>query len=64
MDATTPAPVIHFYDTRLHAIPCGVTGAGLRSTKYVRGVSCEACIGVAGRRDGADRPAEERSDPI
>lgn len=58
MDALTPAPLIHFYDTRLHSIPCGVKGAGHRSTKYVRGVSCPACIG---KTDG-EHPREERGE--
>jgi hypothetical protein len=58
MDAPTAEPLIHLYDTRLHAIRCGVKGAGLRSTKYVRGVSCEACIGAA-RRAPEDPPPDE-----
>jgi hypothetical protein len=58
MDAPTPAPLIHLYDTSLRAIRCGVKGQGLRSTKHVRGVSCEACIGAALRVSNDPAPDE------
>lgn len=44
------ASVVHFYDTRTHAILCGLHGANHRSTKHPRGVTCHACVGLLGHR--------------
>jgi hypothetical protein len=52
MDALTPTSVIHYFDTRTHAILCGVRGAEHRSTKHSRGVTCHSCVGML-----RDRPA-------
>jgi hypothetical protein len=35
---------IHFYDTRLHGIPCGAKGPDVRSTKHARSVTCRSCL--------------------
>ena len=37
------APV-HYYDVRLHGIPCGAKGPELRSTKHARAVTCSSCL--------------------
>lgn len=37
---------IHYYDTRRHRVPCGAAMAEEHSTKHVRSVTCEVCIGV------------------
>lgn len=55
MDALTPASPVHFYDTRLHRIACGLRGPDHRSTKHARDVTCDACIGVL--RERAAMPA-------
>jgi hypothetical protein len=34
---------VHFYDTRLHGIPCGAKGPEVRSTKHARAVTCRSC---------------------
>jgi hypothetical protein len=50
MDALTPAVLIHFYDTRSHAIACGAHGVDVRSTKHARQVTCDACVALLGER--------------
>ncbi len=62
MDALTPATLVHFYDTRLHQILCGVRGFDHKSTKHSRSVTCQACVALLGERTGltgagADAPA-------
>ena len=60
MDALTSSTPMHFYDTRLHEIACGVRGAQHRSTKHARFVTCAACIALAGKRSAeAARPASD-----
>ena len=46
MDALTPASPVHYFDTRLHRIVCGVRGPDHRSTKHSRDVTCDACLGL------------------
>lgn len=48
MDAQsqTPASLVHFYDTRTHAIPCGENGPDRRSTKHPRQVTCQSCVAL------------------
>ncbi len=50
MDALTPASPVHYFDTSLHRIACGVRGSDHRSTKHSRDVTCDACLGLL--RDG------------
>jgi hypothetical protein len=50
MDALTPASKVHFYDTRLHQILCGLRGFEHRSTKHSRDVTCDACVGLLRER--------------
>ena len=50
MDALTPASLVHYYDTRVHRILCGVRGPEHRSTKHSRSVTCHACVGLLGKR--------------
>jgi hypothetical protein len=50
MDELTPASPVHFYDTRSHQIACGLRGFDERSTKYLRLVTCHACVAVLGER--------------
>jgi hypothetical protein len=46
MDALTPASPVHYFDTTLHRILCGVRGSDHRSTKHSRFVTCDACLGL------------------
>lgn len=63
MDALTNVSLVHFYDTTLHRILCGVRGADQRSTKHSRSVTCHACVGLLASRArspalaAADAPA-------
>jgi hypothetical protein len=57
MDSLTPASLVHFYDTRLHQILCGVRGSEHRSTKHSRSVTCQSCVGLLGRRPSLIGPA-------
>jgi hypothetical protein len=57
MDGTAPSPQVHFYDTELHRILCGVRGFEGRSTKHARGVTCGRCIGLLGAREPAHADA-------
>lgn len=50
MNSLMPASLVHFYDTRVHRILCGVSGADHRSTKHSRSVTCHTCVGLLGRR--------------
>jgi hypothetical protein len=48
--------VIQWYDTGTHRLACGAAGQ-MNSTKYARGVTCTACLGVVlkvGHADQAD----------
>jgi hypothetical protein len=53
MNALPSAPLVHFYDTRLRVILCGLPGFEHRSTKHAHGVTCPACIGLLGKRPPA-----------
>jgi hypothetical protein len=57
MDAVTPAQRVHYFDTRLHRILCGLQGFEQRSTKHARDVNCEACVGLL--RERAATPAAD-----
>lgn len=46
MDALMPAAPVHYFDTSLHRIACGVRGSDHRSTKHSRDVTCDACLGL------------------
>ena len=50
MDDLIPVSVIHFYDVRLRETLCGLRGFEHRSTKYPRGVTCPACVGLLHQR--------------
>lgn len=50
MDELNATAVVHFFDTQLHRILCGVRGPDHRSTKHARGVSCPACVGLMATR--------------
>lgn len=60
MEALTSAPLVHYFDTHVHQILCGLRGFDHRSTKHSRGVTCQACVGLLGTRLAADAPG--RSD--
>lgn len=36
-------PVVHYFDTLVHRIACGVLGFD-RSTKHARAVNCPSCV--------------------
>ncbi len=57
MDELNTIPIVHYFDTQLHRILCGVRGADHRSTKHARGVSCPTCVGLMGSRAGASARA-------
>jgi hypothetical protein len=57
MDALNEVAPIHFYDTGVHQILCGLRGYEHRSTKHARGVTCHACVRLLGERDAAGRHA-------
>ncbi len=61
MDALTPTSVVHFYDTQLHRILCGVRGFEQRSTKHARSVTCRACVGLLGKQPAMPAPREQLS---
>ena len=50
MDDLVPVSVIHFYDVRVRETLCGLRGFEHRSTKYARGVTCPACVGLLHQR--------------
>ncbi|GAO04736.1 hypothetical protein [Anaeromyxobacter sp. PSR-1] len=56
MDAPTqtPASLVHFYDTRTHAIACGAEGPDRRSTKHPRQVTCQSCVALSGASRALD----------
>jgi len=56
MSTLTPATLVHFYDTSLRRILCGLRGFEARSTKHAHGVTCPACIGLLGKRPPASPP--------
>ena len=49
-------PLVHSYDTELHAIRCGVRGQS-GSTKHASGVTCPDCLRLL---DEAARSKAER----
>jgi hypothetical protein len=57
MDAVRPAATVHYYDTSLHRILCGVRGFDQRSTKHSRDVTCDACVGLLRERPIAAKSA-------
>ncbi len=63
MNAVPAASPVHFYDTRLRAILCGLTGFQDRSTKHAHGVTCPACTGLLGKRPAA-APAQPATGPL
>jgi hypothetical protein len=60
MIAPTPTTLVHYFDTRLHRILCGLRGFEHRSTKHSRAVTCQACVGLLGKRtsEAQTEPAE------
>ncbi len=54
MNAPNAEPLVHFYDTLLHQIPCGVRGVEHRSTKHARSVTCQACVSLLVERRAAE----------
>jgi hypothetical protein len=42
---------VHYFDTVLHRIACGVRGSDRRSTKHARAVTCPSCVALL--RDAA-----------
>ncbi len=60
MDELAPVSVIHFYDVRSRETLCGLRGFEHRSTKYARGVTCPACVGLLHERLAPDaHPGED-----
>ncbi len=53
MDALTLTAPIHYYDTSLRRIACGLRVSENRSTKHSRNVTCTACIGLLARQVAA-----------
>lgn len=58
MDDLIAASPVHYFDTSLHRIACGVRGADHRSTKHSRDVTCDACLGLL-----RDQPSRLASSP-
>jgi hypothetical protein len=56
MNALTATPLVHYFDTRLHRILCGLRGFEHRSTKHARNVTCEACVALLGKPLEGDAP--------
>ncbi len=54
MNALNPTSPVHFYDTHLHQILCGLHGFEHRSSKHSRNVTCQACVALLGPRREAD----------
>jgi hypothetical protein len=50
MEGLTPAKRVHYFDTSLHRILCGLQGYEHRSTKHSRDVTCDACVGLLRER--------------
>ena len=44
--------LVHWYDTERHRIACGAPGQS-NSTKHIRGVTCTACLALAGESRAA-----------
>jgi hypothetical protein len=63
MEALTPASLVHYYDTRLRRILCGVRGFEQRSSKHSREVTCQACIGLLGKQLSAGGPTAPDAPP-
>lgn len=63
MDALTLAAPVHYYDTSLRRILCGLRVSEHRSTKHSRNVTCTACLGLMGRTLAAPAPAATGSPP-
>lgn len=57
MDARLAEAVVHFYDVRARETLCGLRGFEHRSTKYARGVTCPACVGLLQERKAYDAGA-------
>jgi hypothetical protein len=53
MNTQPTATPVHFYDTSLRTILCGLRGFEQRSTKHAHGVTCPACVGLLGKRPPA-----------
>lgn len=53
MEGLMPVQRVHYFDTQLHRILCGLRGFEHRSTKHARDVNCEACLGLL-----RERPAQ------
>jgi hypothetical protein len=66
MNALTVTPLVHYFDTRLHRILCGLRGFEHRSTKHARNVTCEACVALLGKslEDDAPSRASARDDRV
>ena len=60
MNSLPDASLVHFYDTRLRVILCGLRGFEHRSTKHAHGVTCPACLGLLGKRPPA--PARDATE--
>jgi len=57
MEGLTPAKRVHYFDTRLHRILCGLEGYDHRSTKHSRDVTCDACVGLLRERPVTPAPS-------
>jgi hypothetical protein len=63
MEALTPISLVHYYDTRLRRILCGLRGFEHRSSKHSREVTCQACIGLLGKQPSAGAPTASDAPP-
>jgi hypothetical protein len=50
--------LVHWYDTERRQIACGAAGQS-NSTKHIRGVTCTACLAVAGEVRGATHVGQD-----
>jgi hypothetical protein len=55
--------LIHWYDTERHRIACSATGQS-NSTKHVRGVTCTACLAIAGERRAATHVGQDSASHV
>ena len=51
---------IHYYDTRLHGIPCGAKGPEVRSSRHARSVTCRSCLQALRDKPPGERARVER----
>lgn len=53
--------LVHFFDRRLHGIPCGASGPDTRSTKHARDVTCRSCLQALRDKPPGDEASDGRA---